>query len=46
MEHILFRVPIILGYNTKEDANKSIEWLTGYGKTERFEYKVHNVVKK
>lgn len=41
-EHIQFRVPTIPGYNTQADVDESIKKLSAYGKTERFEYQVHN----
>ena len=37
--HLVFRVPLIPGYNTLEDAEKSAEVLKEYGMVDRFTYK-------
>ena len=37
-KHLLFRLPIIPNYNTKEDVTKSEKVLINYGNINRFEY--------
>ena len=41
-EHILFRVPLIPGFNTEKDVEKSVAGLADLGRIDRFEYRVLN----
>ena len=41
-EHILFRVPLIPGFNTEKDVGKSVAELADLGRIDRFEYRVLN----
>jgi len=41
-EHILFRVPLIPGFNTEKDVEKSVAELADLGRIDRFEYRVLN----
>ena len=41
-QHILFRVPLIPGFNTEKDMEKSVVELADLGRIDRFEYRVLN----
>ena len=41
-QHILFRVPLISGFNTEKDVEKSAAELADFGRIDRFTYRVLN----